>query len=61
MSGEGGRGGRGGADAAADRDGGGVLIGDGGGDGGGPNNEKIFCVYKEEDSRQNSVSAFLFT
>ena len=32
MSGEDARGGRGGADAAADRDGGGVLIGDGGGD-----------------------------
>ena len=34
LSGEDGRVGRGGADAAADRDGGGVLIGDGGGDGG---------------------------
>ena len=32
LFGEDGRGGRGGADAAADRDGGGVLIGDGGGD-----------------------------
>ena len=45
------------------RDGGGVLVGVGGGDGGGggSNNEKIFLVYKEEDSGQDSVSAFLFT
>ena len=34
LSGEDGRGGRGGAEAAADRDGGGVLNRDGGGDGG---------------------------
>ena len=33
LSGEDGRSGRGGAEAAADRDGGGVLVGDGGGDG----------------------------
>ena len=45
LSGEGGRGGRGGAEAAADRDDGVVLIGDGGGDGG---SEKIFLACKEE-------------
>ena len=44
LSGEDERGGRGGTEAAADRDGGGVLVGDGGvdggGDGGGSSNEK---------------------
>ena len=61
LSGEDGRGGRGGAEAAADRDGGGVLNGGGDGGGRGSNNE-IFLVYKEEeDSGQDSVSAFLFT
>ena len=43
---------------AEDRDGGGVLNGGGGG---GSINEKIFLVFKEEDSGQDSVSAFLFT
>ena len=61
LSGEDGRGGRGGAEAAVDRDGGGVLIGDGVGDGGGPSNERIFLVYKEDDTGQDSVFAFLFT
>ena len=44
------RGGRGGVDAAADRDGGGYLSGEGvRGGGGGSDNEKIFLVYKEEE------------
>ena len=60
LSGEDARGGR---EAVADRDGGGVLIGGGGGGdagggrylsgedvrGGGSDNEKIFLVYKEEE------------
>ena len=51
LPGEDGRGGRGGAEAAADRDGGGVLVGGGGGadaatdwDGGG-----YLLLYKEEE------------
>ena len=45
------------------RESGGVLNGgEGGGRGGGDSiNEKIFLVFKEEDSGQDSVSAFLFT
>ena len=51
LSGEDGRGGRGGAEAAADRDGGGVLNGGAVNDGvhGGPSgNEKMLLVYKEK-------------
>ena len=51
LSGEDGRGGRGGAEAAADRDGVGVLIGDGGGDGGGGG------YLSGEDSVEDSFSA----
>ena len=55
LPGEDGCSGRGGAEAAADRDGGGVLVGDGGGDGGEDARNEIFLVYKEAEAKSSRL------